>query len=230
MESIRIWLNGDRSFTIGAKLYDIHGKDPLLKRLFASPDKSDYKTERLCQALKELLHPKNASTEKACSSRKINISADAAEAATVTNKIKSRIGAGWSIPMDEVETALHAQWLPLFTELMDLCSRVGDIARAGNKTEACKMALRILDIDDKCEDFYNQREFYLQHGKLVDQKPYGEPCIDPMLIHKKLANAERYVRDYKNKLDINPGDLNAAEQLQKHQWFVDYYKKELKLR
>src|SRR6185436_9263303 len=66
---------------------------------------------------------------------------------------------------DPVLTALKAQWKPLFAEMMSLTSRIYDVAKAGlhdeqQKREAGKMAHRILDLDDECEEIYIKRDHY----------------------------------------------------------------------
>jgi flagellar biosynthesis chaperone FliJ len=118
---------------------------------------------------------------------------------------------------------------------MNLTARVGDIARAGKtdplkKIEAGRMALRILDLDDQLDQIYQERDMYRKNGQLPDKRPYGEPCIDFKQMPVKLANHQKYVRDYKAKLAKSPGNTNLAHQLQKHEWFVSHYKKELNLK
>lgn len=227
MESIRIWLNGARLYSSGVKLYAQYGDNTLLKRLFAEPGTTDFKVKKLSQALEVLVAvDSKESTKKVEMIEKTQPSQPFSAAPVKTSK-------GWSEKMDAVEAALNARWKPVFAEMMDLCSRVGDVAKMGlkdplKKVEAGKMALRILDLDDECEKYYAQREHYVQHGTMPDAKPYGEPCIDANLIPVKLANAERYVREYKIKLAKDPADVKTAEQIKKHQWFVDHYKQVLK--
>lgn len=167
------------------------------------------------------------------SPKKVTVTTGQKQTSIETNPGGRRTKTGWNEHMDEVEYALHAQWKPVFVEMMELSAKVGDLAREGKsdpykKVAAGQMALRILDLDDLCDAFYDQREFYLKNGKLPDSRPYGEPCIDPNLIPSKLENHKRYAREYKTKLDADPCNLNAAAQLKKHEWFVDHYKKTLK--
>lgn len=226
MESIRIWLNGKRNYEAGVKLYEQFGKDALRKKMFRELPVSDYKIRRLQESLEELIyaiqHEKQDDTEK--------------REKVITRSIQeARPESGWSKNMDEVEAALHARWKPLFVEMMDLCSRVGDTAQAGlkdaaKKIEAGRMALRILDLDDACDKIYEQRDEYLLSGKMPGEKKKVEICVDPMMAPKSLANAQRYVRDYKRKLDADPANLNYAEQLKKWQGVVEEYKELLKIK
>lgn len=230
MESIRIWLNGDRLYSSGVKLFQQYGKDPLLKRLFAEPVVTDFKKSRLTDALTSLLTVPADKTKIAYPEKEKSIAIkEASEKAASTKSGTTR----WSSSMDETETALYNQWKPVFDELMHLCSVVGNVALQGakdtvKKQEACKMVLRILDLDDECEDFYSRRDHYLKHGQLPETKPYGEPCQDPAMMPQKLANHERYVRDFRKKLEKDVANTQLAETLKKHLWFVEYYKKILK--
>lgn len=211
-----------------------YGSDALLKRLFSEAVISDFKIKKLAEVLEAIL---DENTE-----RPVSISIDANEVVKSISSVKVKAAAAtagkpgttrWSVTMDEVETALYNQWKPLYVEMMELSAKVGDVAREGltdpyKKVMAGQMALRILDLDDLCEDFYDQRDYYITHGKMIESKPYGEPCMDAGLMPLALSNSERYLRDYKKKLEKDPSNVNNAKQLQKHQWFVDYYKKVLK--
>lgn len=243
MEAIRIWLNGKRDYKTGVRLYMIYGSDPALKRSFAENVISEYKEKRLMESLEAILvsSPKQSPSPSTTAKPVIRTPG----IVTTLSGHKSPVlqpeqipdftpEKSWNQTRDATEEALHANWKPLFLELMNLTSRVGDMARAGKtdplkKIEAGRMALRICDLDDQLDEIYKVRDQYKQSGQLPDQKPYGEPCIDFKQMPVKLANHQRYVREYRGKLEKNPADLKSAEQLKKHQWFVDHYKKELNL-
>jgi len=91
------------------------------------------------------------------------------------------------------------------------------------------MAHRILDLDDECDAIYAQRDHYLQYKKLPDDNKPAELVVDPKKIPLALANAERYVRMYKNKLKKKPDDVNAAKNIEKYQQVVAEYKKQLNI-
>ena len=235
MESIKIWFNGKKNYDLGVKLYLQFGDNDLLKRLFQEKPPTPFKIQKLHEALEDLLIKPEKSKQAEPKKETVIVSRLKEEAKQQEQfKTKKIYDAGWSKDMDEVEQAIHLQWKPVFLEMMELCSKVGDVAREGmtdpyKEIAAGKMALRILDLDDQCDELYSQRDHYLANGSLPDQRPYGDPCIDPKLMPVKLKNAERYVRRLKNELRENPENLKAAENLKKHEWFVAYYKKELNI-
>jgi len=231
MEAIRIWLNGRRNYEAGVKLYRLYGKDALLKRLFAEPVISPFKIKKLKESLEGLLSASPATVLPTINEPAIVQVEKVVDVPAPV--VKEVLTTGWNKEMDATEAELYKEWKPLFVELMNLSSRVGDLAREGKtdpykKIAAGEMVIRICDLEDAVEEIYDRRDYYLAHGKLPEKWPYGEPCLDPMLQPQKLANAERYIREYKNKLLRKPGDPRATEQLEKHEWFAAYYKKILK--
>ncbi|MBE2229964.1 MAG: hypothetical protein IAE96_04890 [Chitinophagaceae bacterium] len=241
MEAIRIWLNGKQDYLAGVRLFSIYGKDLALKRSFAEPLVTDYKKKRLREVLEQLISTVTASSVDIPAKPVIKTPGHVTSFSASKSPISSNESIpdftpekGWSDKRDPTEQALHINWKPLFLELMNLTARVGDIARAGKmdplkKIEAGRMALRILDLDDQLDHIYRERDMYRKTGQLPDKRPYGEPCIDFKQMPVKLANHQRYVRDYKAKLAKQPGNTDLAHQLQKHEWFVAHYKKELNI-
>jgi hypothetical protein len=220
MESIRIWLNGKQDYKTGVNLYKKFGTDSLLKRLFDEEAISPFKIAKLKEALTGLMQNK----------KQVQVE-NKAVLVTAIERIKSERDPQkeWSENMDEVETALWEKWKPLFTEMMHLSSTIYDVSKSGNETKAGEMALRILDLDDKCDALYRDRNHYKQHGQQLEQWPYGAPCVDPLLIPKKYENAKRYMREYRAKVAAKPDDVNAAKKLKEHEWWVSYYANVLKI-
>ena len=221
-----MWLNGKRNFEAGVKLYELYGTDKLLKKLFAERPVSKYKEQTLASTLEQLLTQKIETKETALVVKQKQIER------TVQEKNPD---SGWSKNMDEIEAALHAKWKPLFVEMMGLTARIEETAIAGltdpyKKIQAGQMALRILKLDEMCDDLYNKRDEYLTSGKFPIEKTYGELCIDPNLWPKKLTNHQRYFNTYKKKVEADPANLDAAEQMKKQQWFIDEYKKLLNMK
>lgn len=113
--------------------------------------------------------------------------------------------AGWPVEMDETLQILHRYWKPLIAEKYNLQARIYDVAKRGQKDDASReqariMALRILELRKQCRAIYDKRDHYLNHGELPREapKPSGistEPKEWPL----KLANAQKYLRDYKAK-------------------------------
>ncbi|RYE02393.1 MAG: hypothetical protein EOP50_00185 [Sphingobacteriales bacterium] len=147
---------------------------------------------------------------------------------------------GWPIELDATLQALHDQWKPLFTERMMLMNTIYDVAKAGRtdtekRLEAGRMAHRILALREQCIALYEQRDHYLEHGKLpADPVPEGV-ATDPRQFPKKLANHERYRREYKAKLEALQqaaapdqaaiGKLQAN--IQKQDTYISWYKKQM---
>ncbi len=132
---------------------------------------------------------------------------------------------GWPADMDATIKALHDEWMPLFMEKKNLQSRIYDVAKAGEKTEAGAMAHRILDLRDECRHIYKKRDHYLVHKKLPEEPKLIELPVDKNKWPITLQNYQRYVREYKKKLAAAPGDANFLKQLEKYQWGVAELKK-----
>lgn len=219
---IQQWLNGDRNYENGAKLYLKHGKDKLLHKVFAEPA-SDFKKKRLHEALLGLYR----------GDKKIEVEIEDSKEIVLERTISAE--KRWPEERDEVLAALHAKWKPLFAEMMHLCTTILDVARAGEKDEskkkeAGKMAHRILDLDDRCDAIYDQRDHYIKHGQLpAEEKQMDDVVVDPKKIPIALQNAERYVREYKIRVKNNPTNEKFAAQLKKWEGRIAIYKKELNI-
>jgi hypothetical protein len=225
MQSVILWLNSRQNYSTGAKLYHAFGGDASLKKFFSNGEPSAYKKNRLVQVLSDLVDTqKNTSV----------IIEQKTDHLVERSSVEATTKKGWSQTMDEVEAALHAQWLPKFKEMMDLCSNLDTVARDGlvdpyKELKAGEMAFRILDLDDECDELYEQRDHYNKHGVLIAQKEYGELVVDPKKMPMALQNHHRYARDYRSKLKKEPDNLDYAQQLKKHEWFVQQYKKKLNI-
>lgn len=224
MDDIRFWLNGRRDYTTGVVLYLKHGSDPLLIRLFRDEAVSDFKKQKLAQALQQMLPAKAGSPAKIPIIPKIPVPA-IPEIPTANR---------WSRQRDALEESLYQQWKPVYQEMMNLCARIGDVARAGLKDpnkeqEAGRMALRILELDDECDRLYYNRDHYKEHKTMPEEKKPVEMSLDPKLWPKKLTNHQRYVLKFKRDLVADPGNVKAAGLLQKHEWAVAEYKRLLNM-
>jgi regulator of replication initiation timing len=152
-------------------------------------------------------------------------------------KVTTKSPGRWSHPskMDQVEKELHDAWHPLFLEKCHLQNIIYDLANEGKTNrekciQAGQMAHRILDLSKQCRSFYKKRDTYFTTGQapMVDAAA-EQYAVDPVVALKKLANAERYVRQMKNNLEKNPDDENSKRLLAKWQAAVDHYKEFLKL-
>lgn len=221
MDEIIHWLNGPRDYQTGAKLYLKHGTDKLLRRIFMEPV-SDFKKKKLSEALNALVYKKVKTEKKITETKAVAIERIAASPRK------------WPEQMDDTLRALKEQWKPAFSELMNLTARIYDVALAGTKDpamkqEAGRMAHRILDLDDLCDDIYAKRDYYLQHNKLPEAKKPMELVVDPIKMPVALENARRYVRMYKSQLKKDPSSVLAAEKIKQYEWAVQEYMKLLKL-
>lgn len=221
MDDIRQWLKGKQDYDAGAKLYIIHGHNHALRRVFREPA-SPFKKKLLIRELTNLLRKKTDTVKK------IEVAEiKATENLTISDR-------RWPLQMDETTKALHIKWKPIFAEMMNLCSRIYDVALQGKtdpamKQEAGRMAHRILDLDDECDAIYAQRDHYIRYGKLPDDKKPMELVTDLKKIPLALSNARRYIRDYKNKLAKDPGNVHAAEKIKIYEWAKAEYEKILNL-
>lgn len=221
MDEIREWLKGPQNYETGAKLYLMYGKDNALRRIFSEPC-SDFKKKKLAECLKGLITKKTATDKKITETKEVAI-----EHISVSER-------KWPKEKDATLAALHEKWKPVFAEMMSLMSRIYDVAKGGltdpaMKQEAGRMAHRICDLDDECDVIYQQRDHYQQHGKLPADKGPMELVVDIKKIPLALSNARRYIRDYKNILLKNPGNVKAAEKLKQYEWAKAEYEKQLNL-
>jgi hypothetical protein len=292
MDPVREWLNGNREYSSGVKLYMLFGNDPAIKRMFSEPE-SIFKKKKLSLALEAIwegtkqpippvsLKPKTnpspepvpfkikrelVTTKKEVKKltgelvetqadlqdatnelegvkeeledlewAKANLEEEKEELQEKLRKIKTR--GGWPVDPDETVATLYDRWKPKFLEMCDLQSRLYEVGKAGLKSkakekEAGKMALRILDLRDEVISIYNERDHYLVLGQLPEKPAAIEECLDPALWPVKFQNAQRYVREYRKKLDsLSAEDSKYLQVLQKlNQWKdeVEHYKKLLK--
>ena len=183
---------------------------------------SDFKRKKLIEALTTLVSKKEKAEKKVSETKAVAI-----ERVSVSPR-------KWPDEMDDTLRALWEKWKPAFSELMNLTSRIYEIALAGTKDpamkeEAGRMAHRIIDLDDLCDEIYAQRDHYIQFKKLPQEKKPMELVVDPIKMPVALENARRYVRMYKSKLKKNPADVAAAEKIKQYEWAVQEYMKLLKL-
>lgn len=221
MDDIREWLKGTQNYDAGARLYLVHGTDHALRRVFSEPA-SDFKKKKLVEALKALV-TKKAAVVKVIETTK----AVAIEHIAISDR-------KWPEKLDPTLKALKAKWLPLFTEMMNLSSRIFDVAVMGqsdpyHKIQAGQMAHRICDLDDECDAIYTKRDHYQKYKKLPEDKGPIELVVDSKKIPLALSNARRYIRDYKNILSKEPGNVKAAEKLKQYEWAKAEYEKQLNL-
>jgi hypothetical protein len=227
MDDIRNWFNTRKKYPEGVKLYLKYGRDPILIRLFTEEKQSDFKENKLASALNQIL---SSNTTPAVTSLKQPPAAEK-PIQTQTEKIARN---RWPEKCDEILSSLKHRWRELYGEMTNLQARLGEVARAGatdpnKRQEAGRMALRILDLDGDCDDIYSKKDYYIEHGKLPIEISPIEISLDPALWYKRLQNHQRYSRQFRQDLEKDPGNIDKAELLKKHEWAVNQYKKLLKM-
>lgn len=212
MEMIRHWLNGTRNYGQGVQLYLQFGKDDILRSLFKKEGETAFKKGRLMQALKELLQ-----NEKKSFTQIIEQPA--------TLKITEEKNGWEKAEGNVILLSLKGEWQKCFSEMKLLQHRLADMP---SKEERGAAAHRILDLDDQCDEYYAQRDYYLEHGKLPDE-PSEEIVTDPTKWPMKLANARRYIREYRIKMKKEPENIKYAAKLKQYEEEVVLYEEKLKI-
>lgn len=221
MESIKLWFNGTRDYQEGVDLYTKFGTDQGLRKLLTMEGETPFKKKRLLEALEALI-----------SEAKEKPPVDTSKAPKAPPRAKDEVTPekSWSKVRDEVEQSLYLKWKPVYLEMVNLCSRLDEVARAGQKDpnkkeEAGRMALRILELEQQCDSFYRSREYYHENKNLPQiEEPYQDFPVDPALAFKAFQNAQKYARDYRAKLRKYPDNPNYAAQLRKWESAVQAYK------
>lgn len=251
MQSILEWLNGPRNYEAGVELYKMYGADPLLKLLFAE-GWSEFKQRRLVQALEHVSTtiadvlpplPKTVDAATPLLNEQENQQLEKEDLENERDDLQEeneqlqqqlkQLRKGWPAVMPEALKPLHDEWKVLIAEKYNLQARIYEVSKAGltddaKRQQACTMAHRILDLRDACRAIYVKRDHYLEHGSMpVEQKPDGI-VQDPKKWPLKLANHQKYLRDYRAKFKAE-GDPEKRDgilkQINKHQALVDEYKK-----
>lgn len=218
MNEIVTWLSGIRDYETGAKLYQRFGTSDLLKRVFKG-EWTHFKEQKLQEAMQSMI-----TVEKPCDEIKKHINQHSPEKA-------------WPHEKDSMLQALWEKWKPVYSELMNLQARIYEVALLGKenkdgyrKAEARDMALRILQLDGLVESIYQQRDYYIKHGKAADDKEMDDFPTDAVEVLKLYKNAVRYVQEFKNKIRKDPANVKAAAKLSLHEKTVTRCKEFLKIK
>lgn len=234
MDDLKHWFNSGQLYDQGVQLYLKYGKDDNLRHLFTAEGISAFKEKRLAEELDTIYSrmkpaPRIPEPEPSTSYHAPRITEPEPRAPQPVTETR------WPDNPDDVVKALKAKWQPLFSEMINLQSRIEDVAKSGlqdlnKKAEAGRMALRILELDDLCYDIYAERDYYLQNGALPSKQTAPvEISLDPTIWHRRLASHQRYVREDKAKLKKDPQNAKLAQRIQRNEWAVAEYKKLLKI-
>ena len=190
LEQIREWLNGNREYSSGVALVLRHSTDPRIINCFREPLETNFKRKKLVEVLTELYtdRPEPAA-----------LRAPSQPALPPAEKT-------WPVDnTNEILASLREQWRPLYGEMTNYQARIHDIALQGvhdpqKKEEAHQMAKKIIDLNNKVNEIYARKAYFLKFGKLPDDtaEPIKEISSDTAFMRKKTV--ERYLRDLAAKL------------------------------
>ena len=195
---IERWLNGNQNFIVGKVLYSHFGNDRSLRELFDKGE-TPFAKDMLCKALKTI-HEFGCRTTK-----------------------QPEIAQFMPMPAgtDKILQAIEEQWKPLYQHMNFLRHKL-DQFEQDNSTPVRETrkenAATILEIERKCNLIWSKRNYYLQHGKLPEEKE-EEFTIpeDPLQLAKLIERLKRYVRKHKKNLKENPGNATYAALLTKYE-------------
>lgn len=223
MDDVKAWLQQPTDIAQGEALYKKYGKDIKLLRYFAIAPVNDFKRSKLQSELQNLVQPgrpqpliRNFITPQTKPVEKQK---------HYWNKDGQR---------DVEEQRMYSQWRPMYSNMMHLMANLDEVARQGEanpdkEKEAAKMALEILDLDDKIEQLYSDRDYYFTHGEVRPKKDIVPISQDSKQWFHKLSNHQRYVRKYRKKLETQPTNAMYKEKLKENEWAVAEYQKLLNL-
>jgi hypothetical protein len=208
MQEITTWLT-HKDYLEGVRLYLQHGQDPVLKKLFTSEQRTDYKEQRLEKALREVLRGSEV------------IKPEERPQLSITMK-------SWPIEAakDDVLKALRADWLRKFKELQDLRSQ---LMLLPNDDQRGETAHQILNLDDECDQIYATRDYYLQNGTLPAM-PQEEYVVDSVKAAQRMQLLGRYIRRERFNLKKDPTNVGAAARKQKFIKEYNHYAKRFGVR
>ncbi len=200
-ELIKNWLNGKRNYTVGCILYSRYGNDEELKILFEK-GKTDYTQKKLLEELKKLTDDRQPTTDEKSSSSQW-----------------SAVGGQFPESSNKIIHSLREQWMPIYTEMNykrhELDKFLNHKTDAATRRRA-KLAMEILSLEKRCMMIWQQRDHYIEFGKLpAQEKP--EPVVDPAKIIERYKNVQCYIRRYKMYLRKDPADAKSQALLKQYE-------------
>lgn len=209
MHDIQQWLNSFKDYDAGVRLYLKYGRDKALIALFTREACTDFKKKKLEAVLGGLYkNYKHPTTPQAALDR---LQREQNPATAFKTWPAQPIA-------DPVLLALYNQWKPLYQEMMGLQARayeIGIMARNGDsnqKREAAVVCLRILELDDACDELYAKRDYYYAYGRLPDVYTEASlPVVEPMAAARQYQNVMRYLREHRTKLEKQSSHRLAAK-------------------
>lgn len=209
MNTIKLWLEGNRHYTTGVKLLLANTNDSLLVKLFTTEGETPFKRKKLVELL-----------ENYSSEQPENAPVNEQNQPVLTTSPKIRLTA-WVEKEAENEAliALRKKWLEVFKTMQDLRSQLLLIP---TKEERCEVAHEILRLDRQCRNFYSDRDYFQQHGQMPYRKPVSY-VIDPVQMGIRIQSLKRYIRREATELKKNPSDADRADRRQSFIEELNYY-------
>lgn len=202
VESIKDWINNGMPWRMGVALYKAHGENEYLKKVFDQGE-SQYRKRELEKALREIL--RNAKPVELV--------------ATTTEPVKQIIiQTTADDPLhDDREDPYREQWLPLYIEMNTWRHKLRLLP---TDEERGKAAFRIIYLEELCEKYWEKRDYYLQTGQHLPDKPTD--TASPIVTD--LSNIERLYRNALSNVTRCRKKKSLEKRLQYWEEMRDKYK------
>jgi len=206
MQKVKEWLDGSRNFIIGRAIYKALGRDPRIIKLIEKGC-TDFALQELVNAMELLLAPASEIPE--------NLPA-AAHSVHANNVHVSYMADS----TNHVLQAIKNEWLPIYKKM---CYLQGQLDKYGksNSVKAVEyrepIADQILELEQKCIKIWKKREYFLEHGRLPQDKKNTAPIpTDPVELATLLSRTKRNIRTNRQQMALHPDKSQFAKK------YLDY--------
>jgi hypothetical protein len=184
MHQIQEWLNNEkRTYAEGVHLYSLYGKYPSVLKLLQKEETSLTRTK-----LNEVLRDTWQKIKPDIEERTKAVQEFKTESLAIEKKEEA--GDGES-ELDSVVQGLDAKWKPIYGEMAMVHARLGVCE---TNEQRYNLALRISELEAQIMAIWEQRDTYLNTGKLPEKKTKITKAKDlPSSAHAELINLRTYV-------------------------------------
>lgn len=201
MQMLRDWLEGDKNYLDGVRLYLRFGSDARLKTLFTKEQATDFKRKKLEEAIRGMLSNKPVTALPVAPSAPIVESKPHPEKTWTLESCK-----------DDVERAMREAWLKVYKTMQDKRSQ---LMLFPTDEERGVAAHQVLDLDEEADKILAMRDHYRNFGFLPSDQS-SSIISDPVLAAKRIVLIERYIRRERQALRENKDNVRAAARLKKY--------------
>lgn len=189
MDVIHKWLSGSRNFFVGRSIYNAIGTDDAVKQLLAKGP-TEFAKQTLEKSLRQIIQERDMKPLA-----RIIEPADSS-----TNKVLSAL-------KSKADTAYQRMNM-----LRHELHRFGTDNTPESIAYRQSLAFEILDLHDKCESIWKEKEHYNKHGELPGMKPEKEIDIptDPIKLAGLIQNIKRNIRRNQQLSVKHPDNVNYA--------------------